>query len=199
MQFSNTSDSRSLGAAAAPLVSTASNTDEKRVPAKIGSMSTPKSKSVCADATPSIQVLALLLHFFVSSRRRVAWPRMSMCLRLRDVCTRTRCCEFARIPRGRRYESDQDSRFSSREKTVALCAARDLGAALSRIRGHVTAASSRPAMARFEVSERIMTITMDRPKQRNAFNNAMYEDLTAALNRAASDDSVLGVPTLALL
>jgi enoyl-CoA hydratase/carnithine racemase len=39
----------------------------------------------------------------------------------------------------------------------------------------------------------IMTVTMNRLKQKNAFNNQMYLDLTTALDQAAKSDSVHAV------
>jgi enoyl-CoA hydratase/carnithine racemase len=43
---------------------------------------------------------------------------------------------------------------------------------------------------RYEVEDRILTITLDRPEQLNAFTVTMANDLVAAFERAAQDDDV---------
>ena len=45
---------------------------------------------------------------------------------------------------------------------------------------------------RYEVADRILTITMNRPERLNAFNSKMQREFLEALDRADSDDSVLG-------
>ncbi|MYC00661.1 MAG: enoyl-CoA hydratase, partial [Chloroflexi bacterium] len=42
----------------------------------------------------------------------------------------------------------------------------------------------------FETDGPIATITMDRPDKRNALNHALLDDLLAALNVVADDDSL---------
>ena len=46
---------------------------------------------------------------------------------------------------------------------------------------------------RYEVADRILTITMNRPERLNAFNSKMQREFLEALDRADSDDSVRAV------
>lgn len=46
---------------------------------------------------------------------------------------------------------------------------------------------------RYEVSEQILTITLNRPDQLNAFTVEMAAELTAAFNRASDDDAVSAI------
>jgi enoyl-CoA hydratase/carnithine racemase len=43
---------------------------------------------------------------------------------------------------------------------------------------------------RIETAERVMTITLDRAAKKNAITDAMYGDIAAALNSAASDPAI---------
>lgn len=44
-----------------------------------------------------------------------------------------------------------------------------------------------------DLSDRVLTIRINRPAKKNALTLAMYEELTAALNRASTDDEVRAV------
>src|SRR4051812_24573619 len=46
---------------------------------------------------------------------------------------------------------------------------------------------------RYEVDERVLTITLDRPDRLNAFTHTMMEELIAAFDRADADDDVRAV------
>ena len=46
---------------------------------------------------------------------------------------------------------------------------------------------------RYEVSEKILTITLDRPDQLNSFTVEMAEELTQAFNQASDDDAVSAI------
>ncbi len=46
------------------------------------------------------------------------------------------------------------------------------------------------AILRIEDSERVRTLTLNRPDALNAFNEALYDELTEALRAAAADDTV---------
>jgi enoyl-CoA hydratase/carnithine racemase len=46
---------------------------------------------------------------------------------------------------------------------------------------------------RFEVADRVMTITLDRPDRLNAFTETMREELIAAFDRADADDDVRAI------
>jgi enoyl-CoA hydratase/carnithine racemase len=45
----------------------------------------------------------------------------------------------------------------------------------------------------WEIADRIMTITLNRPERRNAFNETMFQELMDALNRADHEDDVRAV------
>src|SRR5262249_49538070 len=50
-----------------------------------------------------------------------------------------------------------------------------------------------PAMLRIEDSDRVRTLTLDRPEALNAFNEALYDEVTDALIAANEDPRIAGV------
>ncbi|CAE7879966.1 ECI2 [Symbiodinium sp. KB8] len=75
--------------------------------------------------------------------------------------------------------------------------AKSLGADVDGTGSSSAAAADAPAASpgeytaiKVDVSDRVMTITMDRPSKRNAITFEMYMEIQAAMDAAAADDSV---------